>query len=139
MANTGLDTMFEDWAAAWSVHDVDMLLTLFTDDGVYEDVPLGIVSRGKAAVKAFAEAVFAAFPDFEIKLISGFTAGNWAGAEWTMSGTHLGDLASLPATGKPFSVRGSTIFELQSGKIRRNSDYWDRVTWLKQLGAMPSG
>jgi len=30
----------------------------------------------------------------------------------------------MPATGKRFSsVRGSTIFELESGKIRRESNY----------------
>jgi len=128
MTTTGLDTMFEDWATAWSVHDVDMLLSLFTDDGVHEDVPRGIVSRGKAEVKAFAEAVFAAFPDFKVELTSGFTAGNWAGAEWTISGTNLGDFGSQPATGKSFSIRGSSIFELRSGKIRRNSEYYERAT-----------
>jgi steroid delta-isomerase-like uncharacterized protein len=54
-----------------------------------------------------------------------------------MSGTHKGDLPKIPATGKPFSVRGSTIYELREGKIKRNSDYWDMVTFLKQIGIMP--
>jgi steroid delta-isomerase-like uncharacterized protein len=128
--------MFEDWAAAWSLHDVEKLLSLCTDDCVYEDVTMGAVNRGKAEVKAFADAVFAAFPDFKIQLMSGFTADTWAGAEWTMSGTHRGDLPGLPATGKTFSIRGSTICELQAGKIKRNSDYWDMVTFLKQTGVM---
>jgi steroid delta-isomerase-like uncharacterized protein len=136
MATSSLDRMFEDWAAAWSLHDVEKLLSLCTDDCVYEDVTMGAVNRGKAEVKAFADAVFAAFPDFKIQLMSGFTADTWAGAEWTMSGTHRGDLPGLPATGKTFSIRGSTICELQAGKIKRNSDYWDMVTFLKQTGVM---
>src|SRR4030095_5834181 len=106
MATSSLDRMFEDWAAAWSLHDVEKLLSLCTDDCVYEDVTMGAVNRGKAEVKAFADAVFAAFPDFKIQLMSGFTADTWAGAEWTMSGTHRGDLPGLPATGKTFSIRG---------------------------------
>lgn len=95
------------------------------------------VSRGKAEVKSFANAVFAAFPDFTIQLTSGFTAGKWAAAEWTMSGTHQGALPGLPATGKGFAIRGSTICELKAGKLKRNSDYWDLATFLKQIGLMP--
>jgi steroid delta-isomerase-like uncharacterized protein len=129
--------VFADWAGAWSHHDVDKLLSLCTDDCVYEDVTMGAVSRGKAELRRFAGAVFAAFPDFKIDLTSGLVAGSWAAAEWTMSGTHKGDLPGLPATGKRFSVRGSTICELRDGKIQRNSDYWDMVTFLKQVGLMP--
>src|SRR5258708_11968938 len=91
----------------------------------YPTISMGAVNRGKAEMKSFANAVFAAFPDFKIQLMSGFTAGNWAGAEWTMSGTHKGDLPGIPATGKSFAVRGSTICELTAGKNKRNSDYWD--------------
>src|SRR5215510_973694 len=131
-----LDRMFEDWAAAWSQHDVQKLLSLCTDDCTYEDVTMGAISRGKAEVKSFANAVFAAFPDFRIQVTSGFIAGNWAGAEWTMSGTHKGDLPGMPATGKSFAVRGCTICELRAGKITRNSDYWDRVSFSKQTGVM---
>ena len=137
MAKFLTDKILDDWEAAWSVHDIDKLLSLFTDDCVYEDVTLGAVHHGKAELKGFADLLFAAFPDFKVELASGFIAGNWAGAEWTMSGTHKGDLPELPATGKHFSVRGSTIRELRKGKIKRNSDYFDRVTFLKQLGIMP--
>jgi steroid delta-isomerase-like uncharacterized protein len=135
-ATPRFDRMFEDWAAAWSHHDVQKLLSLCTDDCAYEDVTLGAINRGKAEVKSFANAVFAAFPDLRIQLTSGFIAGNWAGAEWTMSGTHKGNLPGLPATGRSFAVRGSTICELKAGKIKRNSDYWDMVTFLKQTGVM---
>jgi steroid delta-isomerase-like uncharacterized protein len=137
MAISNADRIFDDWAVAWSAHDIDKLVSLFTDDCVYEDVPFGAVNHGKAELKGFAERIFAVFHDFKIELASGFIAGDWAGAEWTMSGTHKGDLPGTPATGKPFSVRGSTICELREGKIKRNSDYWDLVTFLKQVGIMP--
>jgi hypothetical protein len=43
-----------------------------------------------------------------------------------MSGAHKGDFPRIPATGKRFSsVRGTTVLELEAGKIRRESDYWD--------------
>ncbi len=54
-----------------------------------------------------------------------------------MSGTHKGDFPGMPATGKRFSIRGVTIIELQGGKIRRNSDYWDAASMMKQVGLLP--
>jgi steroid delta-isomerase-like uncharacterized protein len=131
-------TIWEDLVDAWTVHDTEKILALCTDDCVYEDVTMGVVNRGKAELKGFVAAIFGAIPDFEMKLISGFTAGNWGGAEWSMSGTHKGNLPGLPATGKRFSVRGSSICELRDGKIKRNSDYWDMVTLLKQIGRLAS-
>ena len=45
----------------------------------------------------------------------------------------------MPATGKRFSsVRGSSILELEAGKIRREAEYWDAATFMKQVGLLPS-
>jgi hypothetical protein len=40
----------------------------------------------------------------------------------------------LPATGRPFSVRGVNLFELEGGKIKEQSDYYDAARFLIQLG-----
>jgi steroid delta-isomerase-like uncharacterized protein len=138
MAITSTEAALQEWAAAWSTGDTDRLASIFTDDCVYEDVTMGVLTHGKAELKAFADGIFAAIPDFAIKLSSRFASGGWAGMEWTMSGTHRGDLPGLPATGKPFTLRGSTILELSPYRIGRCTDYWDMVTFLKQIGAMPS-
>jgi steroid delta-isomerase-like uncharacterized protein len=131
--------VLDDWATAWSSHDSAKVLALFTDDCVFEDVTFGVVTRGKEELRAFAEGAFAAVPDFKFVLTSRFVAGNRAGMEWVMSGTHKGDFPGLPATGKGFSsVRGATIIELQGGKIRRNSDYWDSATFMRQVGLLPT-
>jgi steroid delta-isomerase-like uncharacterized protein len=128
----------EAWAANWSSHDIDHLLSLFTDDCIYEDVTFGAVNNGKDELRTFAEGIFAAFPDFKVELTSRFGDRSWAGMEWIISATHKGDLPGMPATNKSFSIRGATIIEMQSGKIRRNSDYWDLATFLKQVGLMPT-
>jgi steroid delta-isomerase-like uncharacterized protein len=132
-----MDRVLQEWAAAWSAHDVPRLLALFTDDVVYEDATFGVVTHGKAELRAFAQGAFAAVPDIRFELSSGFAAARWASMEWTMSGTHQGDFPGLPATGKPFSgVRGATIIELSAGRIQRNSDYWDAATFMKQVGLL---
>src|SRR5215470_13833453 len=137
MAISGVDRIVDDWATAWSSREPDKLLSLFTDDCVYEDVTFGAINHGKKELRAFAEAVFAGVPDFKIELTARFGAGTWAGMEWVMSGTHNGDFPGMPATGKRFSTRGVTMLELEAGKIRRNSDYWDAAGVMRQVGLLP--
>jgi steroid delta-isomerase-like uncharacterized protein len=131
--------VLDEWAAAWLAHDTDKILSLYTDDCVYEDVAFGVVQHGKAALRALAVGTFAAIPDFTVELTARFVAETWGVMEWLLSGTHHGNLPRLPATGKRFSgVRGATIVELQGGKIRRSADYWDAATFMRQVGLLPA-
>jgi ketosteroid isomerase-like protein len=47
-----------------------------------------------------------------------------------MSGTY-------GETGKSFSVRGVSVMQLENGKIRRNSDYWNMAEFQRQT-AVPA-
>ena len=133
-----MEKILDDWATAWSSHDPERVIALFTDDCVYEDVTFGAVNRGKAELRAFANGTFAAVPDFKVSLVTRFVAGNRGAMEWTMSGTHKGDFPGLPATGKRFSsIRGATIVELKEGKILRCFDYWDAATLMRLVGLLP--
>ncbi len=134
---TDMERMFKDYYAAWNSHDVDKIVSFFTDDGVHEDVAAGAVYRGKNELKAWLGALFVASPDFKLELKSIFSAGDWVAQEWVMTGTQTGALGGIPATGKSFSVRGATITELRKDKIRREGDYWNQATLLQQLGVMP--
>jgi steroid delta-isomerase-like uncharacterized protein len=126
----------ENWAKLWSAHDMQRLLQIFTEDAVYEDVTMGEVNRGGAAIKAFGEGFLAGFPDVTFELRSSFANGVNGGAEWVLRGTHTGNMPNMPATNKRIEVRGASVFDFAGDKIRRCSDYWDMVTFLKQLGQM---
>jgi steroid delta-isomerase-like uncharacterized protein len=130
--------LLERWATAWSSHDPERVLALFTDDCVFEDVTFAVVTRGKEELRGFVTGAFAAVPDIRFELKSSFAAGQRAALEWVMSGTHMGDFPGLPATGKRLSVRGSTLLELDAGGIRREADYWDAATFMRQVGLPPS-
>ena len=96
---------------------------------------MGVMNRSTAELRAFAEGVFTRLPDVTFELQSSFADGTRGGAEWVMRGMR--DLPGMPATGKRVEVRGASIFEFASDKIRRCSDYWDMATYLKQLGLIP--
>ena len=133
---TDMEKLYEKYVTAWLAHDVEAIMSFFTEDCIYEDVALGVLSRGKGEVRTFVLATFAAIPDIKMEPKSVFTTANRLGCEWIMTGTQTGDFPGLPATGKSFSVRVASIMEFQNEKIHRNTDYWNLASFLQQVGAM---
>lgn len=124
--------LLSDYAAAWSSSDVERVAAYFTDDAVYEDVALGRIHHGKSAIKAFAKGTFDALPGFKMTQQSLVLDNGSAAFEWVMSGTYR-------ETGKGFSVRGVSVMQLENGKIRRNSDYWNMAEFQRQTRIAADG
>ena len=102
----------------------------FVNHGLHRNASL---EEDQAALKGWHQA-FSDIAMLPQKLIA---EGDLVAIYWIAHGTNTGTGNGLPATGKRFSLRGSTVCELRDGKIKRVSDYWDMVTFLKQIGMMP--
>jgi steroid delta-isomerase-like uncharacterized protein len=57
---------------------------------------------------------------------------------WTGQGTHDGNLAGIPASGKEVSVEALTLFRVAGGKIVEMWDCWDALGLLQQVGVVPT-
>lgn len=136
---TKMQKIYEAWGEAWNAHQVDQVLSYVTDDIVYEGMGGARISRGKDEVKDYVAETFTAFPDFKLELKCFLASGDLAGSEWVMTGTFLGEVKSAPVkpTGKSFSVRGASITEFRGEKIKRHTDYYDGITYLRQMGVIP--
>ncbi len=64
--------ILNDYLAVWNSHDTEKVVSLFTDDCVYEDLAFGRINRGKEELRAFVNGTFAAFPDLSGKDSNGF-------------------------------------------------------------------
>jgi len=126
-----------DSFAAWNSHDVDEIASFYADDCIHEDVALGAVYHGKKELETSISGLFVWSPDVKFELKSCFGANHWVASEWVMSGTHAGIVPGIPATGKSFSIRGASIYELRKGRISRDCDYWNLASFLQQVGLMP--
>ena len=128
-----------EWAAAVYSGDVDQVLALFTEDGVWEEVAIGLNAQGPDEIGAHLDRLFTAVPDLSFDVSNGFVAGDRAVVEWTVSGTYSSEFPGLPpAAGQHFSFRGASVFELADGKIQHYTEYWDAYVFLVQLGALPA-
>lgn len=116
------------WAQAWSSADEDRLLALFTDDCVYEEVPTGLINRGKEEVRAFAQALWKSIAGLRMIPKRIMASDDAATVEWTMTGRPQREFPGWPNTGPAIRVRGMSMFVFKQGKIERVSDYWDLTT-----------
>jgi ketosteroid isomerase-like protein len=105
--------LLDRFAQAWNQHDLDALMSMMTDDGVFEASAgphvNGQRSEGATAVRAAYAAVFEMFPDAHWANASHVVAGNRGLSEWTFSGTRI--------DGTRVEVLGCDVFTFRDGKI----------------------
>ena len=118
----------------WNSHNPDRVVSRYTADVSYEDVPFGMTAHNTAELRKMASDFFAAVPDLKLELISASIENGHGYTEWTFSGTDVG----LFKTGKKFSVRGASVFAMKGDKCARNKDYYDAATIMRQVGALPA-
>jgi steroid delta-isomerase-like uncharacterized protein len=117
--NADLLELLQRFADAWNEHDLDALMSMMTDDCVFEasagpDVN-GQRSEGREAVRAAYAAVFEAFPDARWANPRHLVLGNRGVSEWTFMGTHR--------DGKRVEVTGCDLFTFRDGRIAVKNSY----------------
>ncbi len=108
-----LERLLESFADAWNRHDIDALMSMMTEDSVFEasggnDVN-GERHVGRQAVRAAFAAVFAQYPDAHWGNARHFVHGDRGVSEWTFTGT-LKD-------GKRVEVNGCDLLTFRNGMI----------------------
>jgi steroid delta-isomerase-like uncharacterized protein len=127
------DSILKQLIEAENSHDIERMLAFMGDQVVVEDVPFGMVRKGKDGVKEGFAALYNAIPDFKVEPKSWISNDKWFAVEAIFTGTQTGDLHGLPATGKGFSLRVCSFGEFENGKIKGRRDYWDSASVTKQL------
>jgi steroid delta-isomerase-like uncharacterized protein len=110
---------------------------LFTADHEMHDpqVPTPTGPHGIAAtVKVYQDGVNG---HWEIEDI--FSTGDKVVVRWTGSGTHVGDVNGIPASGKDIGVDAISIHRMADGKIAETWEVWDTLGFLQQIGVVPAG
>jgi len=131
------EEMVELYFAAVNDRNMEAVRNMVCEDTEWS-APGGVVLRGPDQVTGFLSAYLQAFPDARYDLID-YVVGDTTGAfEATLTGTHLGVLATpggdIPPTGKAIRVPFAAIFNLKGGQISRKRIYFDLLGMLTELG-----
>ncbi|HEY3218494.1 MAG TPA: nuclear transport factor 2 family protein [Candidatus Limnocylindria bacterium] len=117
------EARLREFLAAFNRHDLDAIMSFFTDDCVFEmprgPAPAGTRAVGRDAVRALLATRFAGIPDVHYGDDRHFVAGDRGASEWLLTGTTL--------SGQRIAVRGCDLFEFRGAKIVRKDSYWKLV------------
>ena len=137
LARSELDGLAERWRRAWAgeVGFDDCC----TPDVGYEDPVAVEPLAGVDALESHAAALRGALPDLKLDASSTpLTRGTHACLPWRLAGTHRGDTATLPATGRFLVVQGLHYVELADRLVRRARGFFDLYDVATQLGLLPA-
>ncbi len=85
------------------------------------------VLRGKQPFLDLVHGPFVtAFPDLQVNVDEVADAGDVVVVRWTATGTHTGDLPTLPATKRRITFRGMTWARFRDGKMLEGYDCWNQ-------------
>jgi limonene-1,2-epoxide hydrolase len=108
-----------EFCKLWANPDPEEILSRFTDDAVYHNIPMP-PAEGKEAIKGFLSMMLDGFEGIDFQVHRQLTQGDVVMNERTdvMRRTDGGELA-LPVMG---------VFEVRDGKIAVWRDYFDLAT-----------
>jgi steroid delta-isomerase-like uncharacterized protein len=138
MASKNAET-FRAAHQAFNKRDFDSVVSVMTDDFVYEDRARGVRFTGRKAFKDFMQGWVTAFSNAEVTASRYADGGNIVVAEFTGRGTNDGPLGPLPKTGRQMNLPFCEIMEFDTtGRIVSGRIYYDQQSLLTQLGHTPA-
>ena len=119
----------------WNAGDVAGYLKLYSHDAVLHGY--AGVEPGFAAIKAFYEDFFVAFPHTRLVVEDVMAAGDKVTCRFVVHGRHEGPFMGLPATQREFSLPGITILRFAGDQCVERWSQADFLSLMQQLGAIP--
>jgi steroid delta-isomerase-like uncharacterized protein len=133
-----LQAFIDRYNAAWNEHDVDAIVSMHTEDSVFENHTTGDVNKGRQAIGSAIRGIFTVFPDLRFETRRQYVRDDLVVQEWTARGTHLGKMNRaglvVEPTGQTVDYRGMDVIPIEDGLVARKDVYSDGVTLLRQLG-----
>jgi len=117
--------VIDDFVAAWASRDVDRIMSFFTPDAVYTNIPMDPPNEGPEAIRKFIEG-FIAMAD-EIEFVVKHQTENDAGVVMN----ERVDRFLLKGRSDWIEARVMGVFELADGKIKAWRDYFDLAEFQK--------
>lgn len=121
---------------AFSENTPDLIDSVLAAD--WDDIPLAPGQEpGPAGVKPIIRSLAEAFPDLRILIHDMVQAPGQIAVRAEITGTHLGELLGIPATGKQVSFRLHEFHALAEGRIVTTWHMEDWFGLFLQLGQFP--
>src|SRR3954468_4855917 len=117
--------------------DVGAMLSHWSEDGVEDIVPVGVV-RGREELRGFLTELFAAMPDASTTITRVIAGERDCAVEWRLEGTFDGaPFMGIEPTGSRVELREVSMVELKDGQIVGITAYFDGASFARQIRLLP--
>lgn len=118
--------------------DLDTVIGLWEPGGTARIVGLADLVAPDGPREYFSS-LYAAFPDFQLRIVSITAQDDRAAVRWAITGTFAGPGAfqGMEPTGARISIEGVDLVEVRDGRVHSIDAYTDNATVARQLGALP--
>ena len=130
-----LMTYEEVWSKFFNERDMDVINSEYFTEDVTVVLP-GDDIVGIEGLKNYYGNYLTGFSDAEFTFVDLFGQGDKLVKHWNFKGTHDGNFAGIPATGKKLNLYGTTLILMENGKMKQEQDFFDNLDFLTQLGLM---
>ena len=141
MAEQDLTRMACDVVDAFNESDWERYRAQLTPNAVYNELGTQRSLKGPDGILEAMQGWKQAMPDVKGTVKNCVASGNTVTMEvsWTgtQTGPFVGAAGTIPASGKSQTTPSAWILEFDGDKIRESRHYFDMVTLLTQIGAMP--
>lgn len=133
-----LQAFIDRYNEAWNRHDVDAIVSMHTEDSVFENHTTGDLNVGREEIRQAISGIFTVFPDLSFESRRQYVREDLVVQEWTAKGTHLGKMTragiGVEPTGRTVEYRGMDVIPISGDLVARKDVYSDSITLLRQLG-----
>src|SRR5919201_1821698 len=137
MDGAELQEFIDRYNDAWNAHDVEAIVSMHTEDSVFENHVTGDVNVGREAIGRAISGIFSVFPDLTFEGRRQYIREDLVVQEWTARGTHQGKMTrtgiEVPPTGRRVEYKGMDVIPIEDGLVARKDVYSDSITLLRQL------
>ena len=127
---TNLD-VFRQWVGRFNARDFDGIAQLIDADIVDHHLPPGLPAGREGAMQWFHVLVDAL--DLRLTVEDAVESGDRVAVRAAITGTHAGEFAGLPATGRSFATTMISIERIGEGRIVERWENVDNLAVVQQL------
>lgn len=109
-------------------------LSMMAEDVVFTHMATGDEHEGPDAVRRMLDYIYHHAFDARLEERSRIVTDKQAVIEGHFVGTHIGEFAGIPATGRPVRVPLCVVYDLEDGMIKRARVYMEMPVMMQQLG-----
>ena len=126
----------EIWLKDLNLHDTVSLASLYDRDCQLLSPNWEGAKTGQAAVREVYSRYFSSTPDLRHTLTHLLVTDSAAVIEYQSDGTFSHPEKNAPEymRGKKYSLQNCTILDIRNGKILKQVNYFDQVSFLRQVG-----